>query len=196
MDASVPPVVAFSIGPDLPGPDVSGTRRAHQATQRHGVPGCPHVRMESDRLGRGIRIAGRHGPRLHQRAGTIPTTNTRLTPLQRLPEHTAVRSVLLVRGPVPEVRGQVHAVFEREPRGQPGGRFRWFKAQRSVLVKINRHAQAQDSDRVHLGESYATTMDRFAKQRTGTAGSFAGGIKWYECNRAPAGRPGLPRARS
>jgi hypothetical protein len=178
VDASVPPVVAFSIGPDLPGPDV--LEPAALTKPRNGTVflDVPTFEWNPIAWAAEYELVVAMDRDFTNVLGRFRTTNTRLTPLQRLPEHTAVRSYYWYVVPCLKSEGKSTQCLNENRAVNREGRFRWFKKQ-SVLVKPTGTLKRRTPWTEFTWESYATTMDRFAK-RTGTAGSSLGGIKWYE----------------
>lgn len=109
--------------------------------------------------------------------GRFRTKNTRLVPLQRLPENTAIRSYYWYVVPCQKVDKTTACLNENRAVNREG-RFRSFKKQ-SVLVRP-KSVQRRGTPWVEFSwEPYSATMYRFAR-KTDTWGASIGGIQWYE----------------
>ena len=103
--------------------------------------------------------------------GTFRTKNTRLVPLQRLPENTAIRSYYWYVVPCVESGDSTPCLNENRVVNREG-KFRSFKKQ-SVLVKLSSIERRGTPWVEFTWEPYSQTMARFA-HKTGTAGASMG----------------------
>ena len=117
--------------------------------------------------------------------GTFRTKDTRLVPLQRLPENTAIRSYYWYVVPCAESGSSGVACLNPNKAVNRDGKFRSFKKQ-SVLVKPRAISRRGTPWVEFTWEPYSTTMYRFAA-KTGSLGASLGGFKWYEFQIKPRG---------
>lgn len=178
VDSNVPEPVIFSLGPNLDGPDRMEPATLIRPRNDTVFLDVPTFEWNPIRWADEYELVVAMDRDFTNVLGRFRTTNTRLTPLQRLPEHTAVRSYYWYVVPCLKGEGKSAACLNENRAVNREGRFRSFKKQ-SVLVKPGSPVTRKTPWVEFAWESYATTMDRFAR-RTGTAGSSLGGIKWYE----------------
>jgi hypothetical protein len=187
VDAEVPAPVIFSLGPNLSGPDA--LQPAELTKPRNGTVFLDIPTFEWNPVGWAseYELVVAMDRDFTNVLGRFRTTNTRLTPQGRLPEHTAVRSYYWYVVPCREGNNKSATCLNENRAVNREGRFRSFKKQ-SVLVKQRPVVKRTTPWIEFVWEAYETTMNRFVR-RTGTQGASMGGIKWYEIQLKPkAGR--------
>jgi len=178
LDDSVPPPVVFSLGPNLPGP--ADAEPAILTKPRNGTVflDVPTFEWQPVSWASGYKLVIALDQDFTNVVGTFHTTNTRLVPLERLPENTAVRSYYWYVVPCTQTEGKTTSCLNENKAVNREGRFRWFKKQ-SVLVRLKSTVRRNTPWVEFTWEPYSTTMARSAA-KAGTADASLGGIKWYE----------------
>lgn len=177
VDSAVPEPVVFTIGPDLSGPDAQ--QPAVLTSPRNGKVflDVPTFEWEPVSWATEYELVLARDQDFTNVIGTFRTKNTRLVPLQRLPENTAIRSFYWYVVPCVESEGSTPCLNENRAVNREG-KFRSFKKQ-SVLVKLSGIERRGTPWVEFTWEPYSQTMSRFAR-KTGTENASIGGIKWYE----------------
>lgn len=115
--------------------------------------------------------------------GKFLTRNTRLVPLQRLPEHNAIRSFYWLVVPCSDVEEDI-CLNEREAVNREG-KFRSFRKKTVNVVPTG--VVRRGTPWVELTwEALPTTMATYAR-RSGTLDASRGGTSWYELQWRPSG---------
>ena len=177
VDSAVPEPVVFTLGPNLSGPD--SMEPAVLTSPRNGTVflDVPTFEWEPVSWATEYELVLARDQDFTNVLGTFRTKNTRLVPLQRLPENTAIRSYYWYVVPCVESGDSTPCLNENRVVNREG-KFRSFKKQ-SVLVKLSSIERRGTPWVEFTWEPYSQTMARFA-HKTGTAGASMGGIKWYE----------------
>lgn len=177
LDSEVPGVVSFSLGPKLPGP--SEPQPAVLTKPRNGTVflDVPTFEWNPVEWASQYELVVAFDQDFTNVLGRFRTKNTRLVPLQRLPENTAIRSYYWYVVPCIEDGGKTACLNENRVVNR-SGRFRTFKKQ-SVLVRTTSVKRKGTPWVEFTWEPYSATMYRFAR-RTGTLDASIGGAQWYE----------------
>ena len=177
LDASVPAPVIFSLGANLTGPGDAQPAVLTKPRNATVFLDVPTFEWQPVSWASEYELVLALDQDFTNVVGKFRTTNTRLVPLQRLPENTAVRSYYWYVVPCIADGSAVKCLNENRAVNREG-KFRSFKKQ-SVLVRLSGTSRRGTPWVEFTWEPFATTMSRFAR-RTGTQEASLGGIKWYE----------------
>lgn len=183
---AIPSPVVFTLGPNLIGS--AETQPAEPTSPANGTVfmDVPTLEWKPVSWAEQYEVVIAYDQDFTNIVGRFRTANTRLAPLQRLPENTAIRSFYWFALPCAKTdeSGSVKCLNENTAVNRPG-KYRSFKKQ-SVLVEPTGVVR-RGTPWVELHwQAYSTTMATFAR-KAGDPRTSQGGMSWYEVQLRPVG---------